>query len=169
MVSNAQTVRISKMLSKTLRHDPGRVGVVLDEGGWIEIDTLLAAFARRGTVITRAVLDHVVETNDKSRFTIEGNRIRANQGHSIDVELGLDPMDPPTLLFHGTGAGSVASILAEGVHRGSRHHVHLSADTATARRVGSRHGRPVVLTVLAGMMAAGGAEFYRSADRKSVV
>lgn len=160
----ARVVRVSKMLSKTLRHDPQRVGLTLDAAGWADVDTLLAAFARRGTVMTRAHLEYVVEHNDKQRFTLDGDRIRANQGHSIEVDLGLDATTPPDLLFHGTGARNVEPILADGIHRGARHHVHLSADTATARRVGSRHGRPVVLTVLAGAMAAAGTPFYRSAN-----
>ncbi|GAA1871848.1 RNA 2'-phosphotransferase [Myceligenerans crystallogenes] len=159
-----QTVRLSKMLSKTLRHDPGRVGLTLDDGGWVGIDTLLAAFERHGTTITPAELEHVVEHNDKRRFIIDGGRIRANQGHSIDVDLGLEPQTPPPNLYHGTGAGSVESILATGIHSGNRQHVHLSADVDTARRVGSRHGKPVVLVVEAAAMAAAGTTFFRSAN-----
>ena len=156
--------RISRMLSKTLRHDPGRLGITLDESGWVEVDTLLAAFARKGMTIDRATLDHVVATNNKQRFILVDGWIRANQGHSIPVDLGLDPVEPPELLFHGTGESSVPAILAEGLRRGGRHHVHLSADTATARQVGGRRGRPVVLTVLAGQLAATGVVFYRSAN-----
>lgn len=161
-LAGPQTVRISKMLSKVLRHDPGRVGLVLDDGGWTGVDTLLAALARHGSPITRAELEHVVEHNDKRRFVITGDRIRANQGHSIDVDLGLEPRTPPAVLYHGTGAGAVASILATGIHAGRRRHVHLSADTATARRVGARHGPPVVLTVDAAAMSADGAVFHCS-------
>lgn len=163
-LSVAQVTRISKMLSKTLRHDPARLGVTLDDGGWIDVDVLLEAFARRGQDLSRADLEYVVEHNDKSRFVIAEGRIRANQGHSIDIDLGLEPVVPPALLFHGTGAPSVDSILANGIHKASRRHVHLSADSATARKVGARHGQPVVLTVLAGDMAAGGTPFYRSAN-----
>jgi len=157
-------VATSKMLSKTLRHDPARVGLTLDAQGWVGVDELLAAFAARGRHITRAELAEVVEGNDKRRFTIDGDRIRANQGHSIEVDLALDPAEPPALLFHGTATRNLDAILAEGLVRGRRHHVHLSADTDTAVRVGTRHGVPVVLTVLAGMMAAEGHEFFLSAN-----
>ncbi|MEV0648501.1 RNA 2'-phosphotransferase [Phytomonospora sp. NPDC050363] len=157
-------VTISKMLSKTLRHDPARLGLTLDAQGWTGVDELLTALASKGYPLTRAELDDVVEGNDKRRFTIADGRIRANQGHSIEVDLALEPAEPPALLFHGTAIGNLDAILAGGLVRGGRHHVHLSADTETATRVGTRHGKPVVLTVLAAQMAAAGHDFYVSAN-----
>ena len=159
----AQLVKISKRMSKALRHDPARAGITLDDGGWVPVAELLAALG-----IDRAALDEVVAGNDKQRFAVavgdDGvERIRANQGHSVPVELGLDPADPPELLFHGTSANVLDSIRATGLNRGGRHHVHLSPDTGTARRVGARRGGAIViLTVLAGEMGRAGHAFYRS-------
>ncbi|MFF3515413.1 RNA 2'-phosphotransferase [Streptomyces sp. NPDC002573] len=159
-----RTVKVSKYLSKHLRHQPERIGLALDEGGWVEIDTLLAAAASHGFRITRTELDHVVATNDKRRFAIEGTRIRAIQGHSIDVELGLPPATPPTYLYHGTVARHLDAIRAEGLRPMNRHDVHLSPDRETATRVGARRGRPVVLTVDAGAMHRDGHVFHVSAN-----
>jgi putative RNA 2'-phosphotransferase len=158
------SVRTSKFLSLVLRHEPERIGIVLDESGWTDIAALLAAAAAHGVAITRAELDEVVATSDKQRFALspDGTRIRANQGHSVDVELGLAPATPPDRLYHGTVARFVESIRELGILKGSRHHVHLSADEDTARRVGGRRGAPVVLGVRAGEMAAAGHAFFRS-------
>ncbi|MFI5909411.1 RNA 2'-phosphotransferase [Dactylosporangium sp. NPDC051541] len=162
-MEHAQLVKISKRMSKALRHEPARVGLVLDSGGWVPVAEFLAAMR-----IDRATLDEVVAGNDKQRFAVavgvDGvERIRANQGHSVPVELGLAEAAPPELLFHGTAAASLSSIRATGINRGGRHHVHLSPDTGTARRVGARRGgATVILTVLAGEMARGGHTFYRS-------
>src|SRR5919109_5052260 len=142
-----RTVKVSKCLSKHLRHHPERIGLTLDEGGWVEIDTLIAAAAAHGFRFTWQELDHVVATNDKRRFAVEGTRIRASQGHSIDVELGLPPATPPPYLYHGTVARNLDAIRAEGLRPMARHDVHLSPDRETARRVGARRGRPVVLSV----------------------
>jgi len=131
-----RTVRVSKYIARHLRHQPERIGLVPDEGGWVEIDALIAAAAAHGFRFTREELDHVVAVNDKRRFTVEGNRIRANQGHSIEVDLGLPPAIPPELLYHGTVARHLAAIRAEGLRPMTRHDVHLSADIETATRVG---------------------------------
>lgn len=157
-------VRLSKFLSLVLRHDPGAIGITLDPNGWVAVDDLLSAAARSGNAITREQLDEVVATNDKKRFAFspDGTRIRASQGHSVEVELGLDPVEPPERLFHGTATRSVESIRAEGLVRQSRQHVHLSPDEETAIRVGQRHGKPVVLVVRAGQMHRDGHAFYRS-------
>ncbi|WP_041626283.1 RNA 2'-phosphotransferase [Stackebrandtia nassauensis] len=156
--------RISKKLSYVLRHDPASIGVTVDAAGWIDIDTLLAALTRHGTTVSRQQLDAVVATNDKQRFTIDAERIRANQGHSITVDLGLKARVPPARLFHGTATTRLASILDTGLRRGTRHHVHLSTDTATAAKVGSRHGIPAVLTIDAAGMHDHGHEFFVSAN-----
>lgn len=159
----AQLVKISKRMSKALRHDPARIGITLDAAGWVPVADLLAALG-----IDRATLDQVVADNDKQRFAVavgdDGvERIRANQGHSVPVELGLAPADPPELLYHGTSVNVLDSIKATGINRGGRHHVHLSPDTATARRVGARRGGAIVIiTVLAGEMGRAGHAFYMS-------
>jgi putative RNA 2'-phosphotransferase len=157
-------VRLSKFLSLVLRHDPGTIGITLDPNGWVPVDELLSAAARKGKSITREQLDEVVATNDKKRFAFseDGTRIRASQGHSVEVDLALDPVEPPEHLFHGTATRSVESIRAEGLVRQSRQHVHLSPDEETAIRVGQRHGKPVVLIVRSGQMHRDGHAFYRS-------
>ncbi|MFF2849943.1 RNA 2'-phosphotransferase [Streptomyces sp. NPDC058001] len=158
------TVKVSKYLSKHLRHRPERIGLTLDDGGWVEIDTLIAAARAHGFRITRAELEHVVAANDKQRFAIEGDRIRASQGHTVEVDLGLLPATPPAYLYHGTVARSLPAIRAEGLRPMNRHDVHLSADRETATRVGARRGRPVVLSVDAGSMHTDGHEFRVSAN-----
>ncbi|WP_405992198.1 RNA 2'-phosphotransferase [Streptomyces sp. NBC_00986] len=154
-----RTVKVSKYLSKHLRHQPERIGLTLDEAGWVEIDTLIAACGTHGFRFSREELDHVVATNDKRRFAIEGTRIRASQGHSIEVDLGLPPATPPPYLFHGTVARNLDAIRAEGLRPMNRHAVHLSADRETATRVGARRGRPVVLSADAGAMHKDGLVF----------
>ncbi|MER6813953.1 RNA 2'-phosphotransferase [Spirillospora sp. NPDC000708] len=159
-----RTVKISKYLAKHLRHRPERIGLTLDAGGWTSVPDLLDAAARHGFPFTRAELEHVVAVNDKRRYALDGDRIRAVQGHSIDVDLGLPAVPPPELLYHGTTEAAAPAIRREGLRRMDRHAVHLSPDTETARRVGARRGRPVVLVVDAGRMAADGHEFRVSAN-----
>ncbi|MGD1902539.1 MAG: RNA 2'-phosphotransferase [Geitlerinemataceae cyanobacterium] len=155
---------ISKYLSKHLRHTPDAIGLALAPGGWVEVEALLAACKANQFAIERAELDRVVATSDKQRFAFDASqtRIRANQGHSVPVDLQLEPQVPPDRLYHGTGAGSVASIVESGLDKRKRHHVHLSADRETAVKVGSRHGRPVVFAVDAAAMVAAGFMFWRS-------
>jgi putative RNA 2'-phosphotransferase len=155
-------VKTSKRLAYVLRHRPDSVGLTLAAGGWVGVDELLRAFEQHGTRITREDLEYVVANNDKRRFVIDGDRIRASQGHSVEVELGLTPMLPPPRLFHGTARHNIDSIFLEGLVRGARHHVHLSADEQTAIRVGARHGSPIVLAVDAAAMVTEGLLFYRS-------
>jgi putative RNA 2'-phosphotransferase len=159
-------VRVSKRLSFVLRHRPDSVGLVLDEAGWADVGALLGALAAHGLPLTRAELERVVAGDDKRRFAFDdtGDRIRASQGHSVPVALGYAPEPPPAVLFHGTVERNLPAIRAEGLRPGSRHAVHLSPDVETARRVGSRRGRPVVLRVDAAAMAADGAAFSRSAN-----
>lgn len=162
----ADVVRLSKRLSYVLRHAPDSVGISLDAAGWVDIADLLAALARHGRPVSRAELVDVVARNDKQRFAIDatGSRIRASQGHSVPVDLGYPAAEPPAELFHGTVERSVPAILAEGLRAGNRHAVHLSPDVGTARRVGARRGRPVVLRVDAAAMVRDGADFTRSAN-----
>lgn len=164
LMDDRRTVKVSKYLSKHLRHQPEHIGLTLDPAGWVEIDTLLAAAAAHGFPVTSAELDHVVAVNDKRRFDVEGSRIRASQGHSVEVALGLPPATPPPYLYHGTVARSLDAIRAEGLRPMNRHDVHLSADRETATRVGARRGRPVVLAVDAGAMHRDGCVFHVSAN-----
>ncbi|MER6312874.1 RNA 2'-phosphotransferase [Streptomyces sp. NPDC001581] len=159
-----RTVKVSKYVSKHLRHQPERIGLVLDPHGWVEIDDLLGAAAAHGFHVSRAELDHVVAANDKQRFAVDGTRIRANQGHTVAVDLELPEAEPPAYLYHGTVAAALDSIRAEGLRPMARHHVHLSPDRETATRVGARRGRPVVLAVDAGAMRAAGHVFRISAN-----
>ncbi|MHA3915283.1 RNA 2'-phosphotransferase [Halovulum sp. GXIMD14793] len=153
--------QISKYLSLVLRHAPEKAGVTLDAQGWVSVDALLAGST---LPITRSDLDRVVRDSDKQRFAIspDGSRIRANQGHSVPVELDLEEVTPPELLYHGTVAKALEVIRAEGLKPMKRHHVHLSPDIETAQTVGARRGKPVILTILAGQMAADGLRFWRS-------
>lgn len=161
---DASLIGTSKFLSKVLRHAPESVGLRLDEAGWVDVDDLLAAAARAGVALNRPTLERVIAENDKKRFALSGDgvRIRASQGHSVAVELGLTPLEPPEVLFHGTADRNVESIRAQGLVPGRRTHVHLSADEATAVNVGRRHGRPVVLRVQAGELHRAGHPFFRS-------
>jgi len=159
-----QIIKKSKWLSKHLRHQPERIGIQLEEGGWVEVETLLKAAHRYSMMITREQLDEIVLKNDKQRFSFDesGLKIRANQGHSVEVDLQLEPQTPPDVLLHGTGKQNRDSILRDGLVKGRRHHVHLSRDLETATKVGMRHGKPLVFNVDAKKMSADGHIFYCS-------
>jgi putative RNA 2'-phosphotransferase len=157
-------VKISKYLAKHLRHRPERIGLTLDPGGWADVGELLAAASRHGFALTRDEIEHVVAVNDKKRYELDGNRIRAVQGHSVPVELDLPVVSPPELLYHGTVSRFLEPILRDGLRPMERHAVHLSPDRETARRVGARRGEPVILVVEAARMAADGHEFRVSAN-----
>jgi putative RNA 2'-phosphotransferase len=159
-------VRLSKFLSRILRHAPEDLGLTLEPGGWVSIDALLAATPSAGVRITVEQLREIVATSDKQRFAFDeaGTRIRANQGHSVEVDLQLTPAEPPAELYHGTADHNVEAILRDGLRRMARHHVHLSPDTHTATKVGQRHGRPVILVVDAARMRADGHSFSSSAN-----
>src|SRR5262249_11007141 len=159
-------VHISKYLSKHLRHEPERLGLRLEVGGWVSVEDLLAACAAHRLPLTRDELDEVVKKNDKQRFSFDPSqtRIRANQGHSTPVDLQLEPVPPPDILYHGTPSGSVDAILREGLKKMARHHVHLSATVTIAETVGKRRGRPVVLAIDAATMHRDGHVFYCSAN-----
>ncbi|MGB5869273.1 MAG: RNA 2'-phosphotransferase, partial [Albidovulum sp.] len=154
-------VRASKLLSLVLRHDPGALGLSLDPEGWVSVQELVVNSDGR---LTDALVRQIVRESDKQRFALseDGSKIRANQGHSLDVNLGLQPTVPPETLFHGTAAQCVKAITAEGLKPGNRQFVHLSADMETAQKVGSRHGRAVVLTIDAAGMQKSGSSFFRS-------
>lgn len=143
------TTKVSKFLSWALRHNPKEAGISLDENGWASIDDVMAVLQREFGQIDLGDLYEVVETNNKKRFVIDGDRIRANQGHSIAIDLQLTPVTPPPILYHGTKRNVLDKIMTEGLIPGSRQHVHLSADTATAKIVAARRkGDSVILTVL---------------------
>ena len=163
-MNRKERIRISKRLSLVLRHRPDKIGLTLDQSGWVRIADLLEAFRKSGMRLTREDLQYVVDHCDKQRFTIseDGQRIRASQGHSIDVELGYEPVAPPAVLFHGTAEKNLGAILEKGIVKRRRHHVHLSQDFATAVRVGQRHGKPVVLQINASEMRIDGFLFFCS-------
>jgi len=154
-------IKKSRFLSRVLRHRPGDIGITLDAQGWTSIDDLLA---RSNGRLTRKDLHRVVAENDKQRFAIspDGQRIRANQGHSVDIDLGLAPSTPPETLFHGTADRFLVSIRQEGLTPRSRQHVHLSTDVETAIKVGQRYGTPVVLNIRAGKLHRQGQVFHVS-------
>lgn len=160
-MNEKETTRISKRLSLHLRHDPAALGLTLAPGGWVDVDALVRAMK-----ITREQLDEVVETNTKRRFAFDetGTRIRASQGHSVSVDLGLADATPPDVLYHGTVAKFLDAILREGLRPMKRHAVHLSATLDTARTVGARRGKPLILRVDAAGMAAAGHTFQVSAN-----
>lgn len=165
MEKHART-RASKHMSLVLRHQPQSVGLTLDAQGWVDVDLFLQRLAAHGTRLSRADLDEIVATSEKQRYALspDGTRIRANQGHSVTVDLGYEPATPPAVLLHGTIAAVLPAIREGGLRKMSRHHVHLSADEATARNVGGRRGAPVILHVDAAQMAADGFVFYRSTN-----
>ena len=157
-------LQLSKFLSYVLRHKPDSIGITLDSQGWVSVDDLIAKSQVAGTRFTREELLHVVETSDKKRFSLsdDGLMIRAAQGHSVAVDLGLTPREPPDVLYHGTATRFVSSILKEGLKPQSRQQVHLSVDEATAHRVGQRHGKPAVFKVDAASMQRRGFKFFLS-------
>lgn len=155
---------ISKFLSLVLRHQPETIDLALDEAGWTDLSELVAKARSHGTPITEDDVRRIVAENDKQRFTLspDGTRIRAAQGHSVTVELGLTPVTPPDLLFHGTATRFADAIRAEGLKPQSRQQVHLSGDEDTALKVGQRHGKPIIFRVAAGRMQAEGFRFYQA-------
>jgi putative RNA 2'-phosphotransferase len=158
--------QLSKFLSLVLRHEPQAIGISLDPSGWVEVDTLLTAMAKHGKRVTMDQLQTVVATNEKNRFTFseDGQRIRASQGHSVEIDLGYQPATPPEVLYHGTVAKFLPSIREIGLIKRERHHVHLSMNQLTAEAVGQRRGKPVVLKIRAGEMHRDGILFYLSAN-----
>lgn len=158
--------RASRKISLVLRHQPAAIGISLDENGWADVKELLARMSATGYPMKREDLELIVRENDKQRFSFsaDGRKIRANQGHSIDIDLQLEPVPPPAKLYHGTATTSVEAIMKSGLRPQKRQHVHLSLDLKTATAVGSRHGRPVILEIDAAGMVRDGFEFYCSAN-----
>lgn len=165
-MNDKRRVSVSKFLSKHLRHTPNAIGLTLGDGGWVPILELLSAAERHRFPITRDELDHVVKNCDKQRYAVDvaTDRIRANQGHSVEVELDLEPLTPPDTLYHGTATRFREPILASGLMKMSRQHVHLSADWVTAVTVGKRHGSPTVFAVDTMSMVRDGFVFFRAAN-----
>jgi putative RNA 2'-phosphotransferase len=158
--------KASKFMSLVLRHDPSAADLTLDANGWARIDSLLAGMNAKGFAVTYDVLMEIVVEDEKRRYAVsdDGLSIRANQGHSIEVDVQLEQVRPPDVLFHGTGERSVDSIRRDGLRPMSRQHVHLSPDVPTATAVGNRHGRPFIFRVDAKAMADAGISFYRSGN-----
>ena len=154
----------SKFLAYVLRHDPAAIGVTLDPGGWVAAGDLLAAAARHGRPLSAALLRQVLDAPGKQRFEVRDGLVRAVQGHSVPVDLGLAPVAPPAALYHGTVGRFLPAILADGLQPGSRVHVHLSDDAGTAAAVAARRGRPVILRVDAAAMHQARHDFYRAAN-----
>jgi putative RNA 2'-phosphotransferase len=166
MLAKDETTKISKALSYVLRHNPASAGIKLDENGWALVDELLAKFRVGAKAINPEVLKYVVDTNNKKRFSFNDDftKIRASQGHSIEVDLNYAESEPPAILYHGTTEKFLPSISKTGLQKMNRHHVHLSNHVETAMTVGQRHGKPVVLTIKAGEMFKEGYLFYKSAN-----
>jgi putative RNA 2'-phosphotransferase len=156
--------QLSKLLSLVLRHKPGTIGITLDEQGWALVDELIKKINEQGHFVTRDMIDEVVAQNDKKRFSFDetGIKIRASQGHSIEVDLQLTQQTPPAILYHGTVEEFILSIRQKGLLKMNRHHVHLSQTIETARQVGSRRGKPVILIIKAAEMVNDGFIFYIS-------
>jgi putative RNA 2'-phosphotransferase len=155
---------VSKFLSLVLRHRPSVIGLTLDDSGWADIAQLVELGRKSGVSLSLGKILQAVAESDKQRFAISENglKIRANQGHSIAVDLGFKKANPPELLYHGTASNNLTAIRQQGIVKGNRQYVHLSIDKATALSVGKRYGKPVVLTVQAGRMNQDGFSFYLS-------
>jgi len=164
MTSDKQLTHISKFLSLVLRHQPETIGIQLDQNGWTNVKELIEKANDNGINLDRDTLNHIVETNAKKRFAFNEtlDKIRASQGHSIEIELGYESQKPPEILYHGTSEKSVQSIIDKGLEKQSRQHVHLSSDIETAIKVGQRHGKPFVFKVLAEQMYTDNFQFFIS-------
>lgn len=163
-MTEQQKKNISKFLSLILRHQPETINLKLDKNGWANVEELREKCSKHNVDFTSEELDEVVETNDKKRFIFneDKTKIRANQGHSVDIDLALKPQQPPEFLYHGTAQTNIESILEKGIEKRNRQHVHLSQDKETATKVGMRHGKPVILTIRTGKMFEDGILFYLS-------
>ena len=165
-MTDKEIIRTSKFLSLVLRHEPERVGIQLGEAGWVGVEELLQAVNGHGVSLTLEQLQHIVATSDKKRFALseDGQRIRASQGHSVEIDLQYPPQTPPEILYHGTAARFLDAIRCSGLQKMDRHDVHLSAETKVTLQVGGRHGKPVMLAIRAGDMHRAGFVFRCSAN-----
>lgn len=158
--------RIGRFLSLVLRHRPKLLGIQLDPQGWTDVDILLAKLSTTDKAISREQLDLLVANNPKQRYAYneDGTKIRAQQGHSVEVELNYEATEPPEYLYHGTVPRFLDSIMRTGLQKRKRHHVHLSPDLETATNVGQRRGDAIILTIQAGEMHKDGYAFYCSGN-----
>ena len=166
-MTDREIISTSKFLSLILRHKPEKVGISLDANGWVDVDVLIGAMNKHGRItVTLDDIKDVVITNDKQRFAFNDDytKIRANQGHSVSVDVELEEVQPPSVLYHGTSSNSIEGIIAKGIMPGQRLHVHLSGDEETALKVGQRHGKPVALVIHAAEMHKDGHKFFKSAN-----
>ena len=163
-MTEKEQIKISKFLSLILRHRPEKIGISLDENGWVDIDELIQKANANHRKLDFDVLKIIVQNNSKKRFTFnkDKTKIRANQGHSISVDLEFESKEPPATLFHGTGEKYVPSIKKEGLVKKNRNHVHLSTNIETALEVGRRHGKPVIFEVDSKAMFDDGFDFFLS-------
>ncbi len=161
---NREDVKLGRFLSLVLRHDPGAAGIALDEHGWADVEELLDGVRQTGRRIDREILERIVRENNKQRYSFneDHTKIRANQGHSVSVDVELRQARPPQFLYHGTADRFLPAIREEGLKKMSRQYVHLSASFETAVAVGRRHGSPVVLAIDTEAMVRDGAVFYLS-------
>lgn len=165
-MTETEKKRIGKFISLILRHDPQKIGLKLDANGWADVDELITKSAKHRVEFTREELDEIVSTNNKQRYSYNANAtcIRANQGHSINIDLELKPTSPPPFLYHGTPENFVSIIKQEGIKAMNRQYVHLSADKETATKVGQRRGKPYIFTILSEKMYKDGIVFYQAAN-----
>lgn len=167
MINERLHTKLSKFLSLVLRHKPEIIGISLSEQGWVDTEALIQKMNEYGKQIDLETLSSIVDTNNKKRFGFndDKSKIRANQGHSLDINLGYVPKIPPDILYHGTARKNIKSIFKIGLKKRNRHQVHLSKDIETAFKVGQRHGKPVVLKILAKEMHQGGFKFFESENK----
>ncbi|HHB78596.1 MAG TPA: RNA 2'-phosphotransferase [Saprospiraceae bacterium] len=163
-MSKKENIKISKFLSLVLRHKPETIQIQLDENGWVSVSELIEKLNQNREYISFEILKYVVDTNSKKRFAFneDQTKIRASQGHSLQIDLNYEPINPPKKLYHGTSERFLESILKSGIEKRNRQHVHLSSDIETALKVGQRHGKPVVLDIEAEKMSQNGHKFYLS-------
>jgi len=163
-MTEKEITNISRFMSLVLRHQPEKIGLTLDAQGWTSVTDLIEKMQKAGKKLDFPLLEEVVANNNKKRFAFneDKSRIRASQGHTIEIELGYEPQEPPELLYHGTAFKHIASILQKGILKGDRHHIHLSKDRETALNVGTRHGKPVLLIIKAKRMFNEGIPFFCS-------
>jgi putative RNA 2'-phosphotransferase len=165
-MTEKQRTKVGKFLSLILRHQPEIVGLTLEENGWVSVEKLIKACVANGQPLTRPELDEIVAANEKKRFAFDesGTKIRANQGHSVAIEIEFEERTPPKILYHGTAEKNVEIIAEQGLSKMQRHHVHLSAEIETALKVGSRHGKPVIFQIDTEIMLTENFKFYVSAN-----